>query len=971
MLSIQERTCIRSIIFPGETASSHELGGKAGALAALYAAHMPIPSWFVVSPVAFRASLADAQQADFAAACSTADLPAIANILAAVQLNANIREELNRAVSMLCPAGEYVAVRSSASDEDGARRSFAGQLESFLFISPEQVAEKVVEVWRSGFSERVLAYRREHGLTIVTEPPAVLVQRMVDAEVAGVAFSADPVSGRRGNAVVSALYGLGTALVSGECDADTYIVDRDGTILSRTIAEKQSAHRHICGNIVECIPVPSSLVTQAALSDEQARAVAELARRCERHFSCPHDIEWALADGELFLLQARPITALARMADPDGQQALWDNSNIAESYNGVTTPLTFSFARYAYEQVYRQMLRVLGVHETVIQRYSDTLRHMIGLIQGRVYYNLLNWYRLLALMPGFTANRKFMEQMMGVKEGLPESIIAELDRSTWGERARDRLRLLKAFGTLLLSYCRLPRDIQHFFQRIDRALAPNAVALEQMRPDELVAAYRSLEQQLITHWDAPLINDLFAMLFYGLLRSLAVRWCDDKNGTLQNDLLSGEGGIISVEPATRTRAMASLAASHPQLIEKLCYGSQHEIQQAMGEFPDFVNAYHAYLEKFADRCLEELKLESATLRDDPLPLLRSIGHLAKRLQRGAADMRENEEPGAREETKASFVSPSGMSCRQATLPALRAGAMGLASLRQTQRRPQWRYEARLRLPSPSAPNTLGTTPGAAREEQTLRSRAEQRVSTILRAHPVRRLLFGWIVKQARMRVRDRENLRFERTRVFGRVRRIFSELGCRFYALDLLEEPRDIFYLEVEEVLGFVTGAATTTNLKGLVSVRKAEYARFKTLAAPADRFATSGIVNHGNSFTGEMRQESGDGEARQGIGCCPGVVRGPVRMIADPQTAEIHAGEILVAQRTDPGWIMLFPAAAGVLVERGSLLSHSAIVAREMGIPTIVALSGVTGWLRDGDWIEMDGSSGQVRKLVSGEVSA
>ncbi len=92
--------------------------------------------------------------------------------------------------------------------------------------------------------------------------------------------------------------------------------------------------------------------------------------------------------------------------------------------------------------------------------------------------------------------------------------------------------------------------------------------------------------------------------------------------------------------------------------------------------------------------------------------------------------------------------------------------------------------------------------------------------------------------------------------------------------------------------------------------------------------------------------------------------MRGPVRVITDPKNAEIRSGEILVAQRTDPGWIMLFPAAAGVLVERGSLLSHSAIVAREMGIPTIVALSDATCWLRDGDWVEIDGSSGLVSKI-------
>ena len=97
-----------------------------------------------------------------------------------------------------------------------------------------------------------------------------------------------------------------------------------------------------------------------------------------------------------------------------------------------------------------------------------------------------------------------------------------------------------------------------------------------------------------------------------------------------------------------------------------------------------------------------------------------------------------------------------------------------------------------------------------------------------------------------------------------------------------------------------------------------------------------------------------------------PGVVRGPVRVITDPRHATLHMGDVLVAERTDPGWIMLFPCAAGLLVERGSLLSHSAIVAREMGIPAIVALDGVTRWLKDGDWVELNGGTGVVVKIPS-----
>ncbi len=790
MIAIQKSQQSVYILHADKVEAPGQVGGKAAALASLHTAGLPIPSWFVISPAAFTASLSVEQRMVFSAACARSDNTTIQTILASVQIADYIVKELEQAIATLCPHGEYVAVRSSALEEDGARHSFAGQLDTFLFVPPEQVAQTILAVWRSGFSERMLAYRREHDLNMSMEPPAVLVQLMIDADISGVAFSADPVTGQRGIAIISALYGLGTALVSGECDADTYTVDRSGTILTCTLANKTIAHRHkhrianenaASTEGVHPVPVPAELAAQAALTDEQIREVVELVRRCEQHFGSPQDIEWGITKGQLFLLQSRPITALASRADPDGQYALWDNSNIAESYNGVTTPLTFSFARFAYEQVYRQICRVLGTAESTILQHDDTFRHMIGLIQGRIYYNLLNWYRLLALMPGFRTNRRFMEQMMGVKEGLPESIVAEMGQFTWRGRLHDQFRLIASCFALLVSYYRLPHAIHQFYQRIDHALGSAADTrpdLGQMRPDELVTLYRSLESQLITHWDAPLVNDLFAMIFYGTLRALTVKWCGDDNGSLQNDLLSGEGGIISAEPARRVRTMATLAASHPAFVDLLCSGSPREIHLAMKAVAAFAIEYQSYLDTFADRCLEELKLESPTLRDDPLPLLRSIGHLARRVDASSA-------------------------------PAL---------------------------------------------QKTPRQSAEQRVAHTLRHHPLRFLLFGWVLKQARMRVRDRENLRFERTRVFGRVRRIFNKLGHHFHALDLLEEPEDIFFLEVEEALGFVTGRATTTDLFGLVSVRKAEYAHFKTLTsadqtAPTDRFETHGIVNHGHTF--------------------------------------------------------------------------------------------------------------------------
>jgi pyruvate,water dikinase len=890
---------MRYVIADREADKGAPLGGKARALAALRAAELPIPAWFVVRPEAFHDSLAPELRRDLE---SATDGEGLRRTLEVLRPSDAVCAELEQALKDLCPDGAPVAVRSSASDEDGAQHSFAGQLDSFLFVPAAEVPAKVAAVWRSGFSDRIVAYRREHGLPLTPRPPAVLVQRMVAADVAGVAFGADPVSGRRRLAVVSAVLGLGTALVSGEADADTFHVEEDGTITARTVADKRIAHRPAPGKGegVEAVQVSEEQARQPALRDEQVRAVAELVRRTGRHFGRPQDVEWAIEGGKLFLLQSRPITSLAGTADPDGVVNIWDNSNIAESYNGVTTPLTFSFARRAYEEVYRQFCRILRVPEAKVVASANVFRHMLGLIQGRVYYNLLNWYRLLTLLPGFQANRGFMEQMMGVKEALPEHLVRELTPPTWGSRLKDRFRLLGSVFALVRSHFGMSRQIRSFYGRLRDALGEGKPDLERLRADELVAYYRDLEAQLLTRWDAPLVNDFLAMIFYGLLGRLTRTWCGDPEGTLQNDLLCGEGGMISAEPAARVREMAALAARDPALVAALCDGTPEAARAAVGRIPAFRDLYNAYLDRFGDRCLEELKLESPTLHDDPLTLLRSVGQLARRL---AAD---------------------------------------------------------------SAP------PPASREAE-VRQRAEERVRSALRWRPLRHLLFAWVLRNARARVRDRENLRFERTRLFGRVRLILVELGRKFHALDLLDDPRDVFYLEVEECLGYVTGTSTTTDLRGLAALRKAEFDRYRRLPPPADRFETRGVVHQGNAFQGKAAspQQTPEGDRLKGLGCCPGVVRGPARVITDPRNATLNNGDILVAERTDPGWIMLFPSAAGLLVERGSLLSHSAIVAREMGIPAVVSLTGVTRWLRDGDQVELDGSTGVVVRLAAAEKGA
>lgn len=851
------------------------IGGKARALAALGHAGLPVPPWFVVLPDAFTAG------------ADTADRTG-----APIRLADAACEEVARALAEICPNGETVAVRSSASDEDGASHSFAGQLETFLFVDREEVTDRIAQVRASGFSDRVLAYRRERGLALPPPPPAILVQRMIDARVSGVAFGADPVSGARHTVVVSAVYGLGTGLVSGDCDADTYHVDRTNQIVHRSIVAKRRAHRRLRppAEGVGADRVDEARASASALTDDEVQCVAALTRRAGAYLGRPQDVEWAFDHARVYLLQSRPITSLAEIADPEGFLNIWDNSNIIESYSGVTTPLTFSFARDVYEAVYRQFCRLLRVPARRVADNDRTFANMLGLVRGRVYYNLLNWYRVLGMLPGFALNRSFMEQMMGVRERLPSSIEAEIRPSTVGGRAQDALNLASTLVGLIASFVSLPRSVDRFYARLDAALAPISPPLAERRADELIGYYYDLRRQLLTRWDAPLVNDFFAMVFGGTLRRLCERWCGDREGGLQNELLTGEGGMISAEPARRVVEMARAARAHPRLPQLMRDGSLDTIIAALPEAPDLQALYNAYLATFGERCLDELKLESATLHDDPLPLFRAIGHLAT-----------------------------------------------------------------------SAPSA-----SAASDQVDTRSKAEHRVAKALAGNLWRRAVFSWVLRNARARVRDRENLRFERTRVFGRVRRIVLELGRRLHEVDALAQPRDIFYLELDEVLAFVEGRATTTNLKGLVGVRVAEFEAYRGGAPPAERFETRGIVYRGNSFRGEAAsaEPSGSGDERHGLGCSPGVVRGPVRIVRDPAHADLSGRAILVAERTDPGWIMIFPLAAGLLVERGSLLSHSAIVARELGIPAVVSIPGLTAWLQDGDEVELDGATGVVRRM-------
>lgn len=786
------------MIYVRENYDRAKIGGKAGALAELSCVADNIPAWFAVG-------IDGASEEDVQDALRTFD----DNVM--------------------------FAVRSSAVGEDGANSSFAGQFETYLNVPKRHVCEYILKVRDSVNSKRVEMYKRERGIDCVT-PPAVLIQRMVRADSAGVAFGANPVTGNTKEFVINAVSGLGDKLVDGTVDSDTYTVAGD------------------------------SVEGSGVLTHGQCREIASLCKKASQHFGRYQDIEWAYEKGKLFLLQSRPITSLRKVTAKSGDINIWDNSNIAESYNGVTTPLTFSFIRLAYEHVYREMCRMLGVSEKKIAENDYIFSHMLGLLDGQVYYNLLSWYKLVAILPGYKTNAKFMEQMMGVKEELPQEVRKLLPQPSDAS-------IFTAIRKLWAHYWNNERNVKAFSLLLNSTL--KARDLSGLSLFELAQYYRELESKLLKNWDAPVVNDFFSMIFYGVLKKTSKKWCGLEDENKFNGLLRNTGDIISAEPARRVRKLAGMVKGNTDLVQSLLTDDRVLIQTKLsGAVKVKVDEY---LEKFGDRCINELKLESETLCDNPLPFYRAIGNFAVKLNAG--------------------------------------------------------------------------------ETQAVKEHFNEH--EIVQKAGARKLVFKWILKNARRTIRNRENLRFERTRVFGTVRNIFKEMGMRLASFGIIAERNDVFYLECCEVLAFIEGTATTANLRGLIDVRKNEYATFQCLMQ--DRFETYDCVGVSKRHVKQTGCAVAGGRVLNGLGCCPGIVRGNARVITDPTDAVIHPGEILVAQRTDPGWIMLFPVAAGVLVEYGSLLSHAAIVVREMGIPAVVSVKHLLANVKTGDLLELDGEKGVV----------
>ncbi|MEU8251188.1 PEP/pyruvate-binding domain-containing protein [Nonomuraea sp. NPDC048916] len=416
-------------------------GGKGASLARLAKAGLPVPGGFLITTAAYRAYVADFHD-QIVEAASRGDAGRIAELFAAHDMPAAIAARIQEAHAEL---GDDVpvAVRSSATAEDLPGMSFAGQQDSFLNIRGEALPGAVHRCWASLWNARAIAYRERHGAPHDDVALAVVVQELVDADAAGVMFTADPVSGARDRTVINASWGLGEAVVGGQVTPDTIVVSAGAVTEART-GDKTVMTVRTPGGTAER-PVPGDLREAPVLDEAQALRLAAIGSRVQELYGTPMDVEWARHDGEFFVLQARPVTGLTEQVEEWNDSLkgdhLWTGGNLGEAIPDVMTPATWSFVQ-------------LFIREAMS---ASTLPDfdLVGNIGGRFYMNLSVMFSVARAL-GMRSRLGAVEQIFGkVPPGLDVPL---LEVSRWGiikrvlpmavrirRRVRDNLKELPAF----------------------------------------------------------------------------------------------------------------------------------------------------------------------------------------------------------------------------------------------------------------------------------------------------------------------------------------------------------------------------------------------------------------------------------------------------------------------------------------------------------------------------------------------
>lgn len=848
------------------------VGGKALGLGELLRLDLPVPGGFVVTVEAYHhvmdatglrgrvaELLAEAEGEKDTRAVSAR----IAELFEDVTLPDDVAEEVLAAYDALgADEPATVAVRSSATAEDTANASFAGQQETYLWIrGRDEVATHVVRCWASLFTPQAISYRAHFEVALEDLGVAVVVQRMVPARGAGVLMTLEPVTGDRSEIYLEAGYGVGEGVVQGDVATDRHWIDKRTLEPRRSeIGHKERAHRfdvESAGGAV--VDVPEDEQDLPVVTDDELRTLAELACTIEDGFGVPMDVEWAVADdsdpvaaGSVLVLQARPETvwggrepvSSTEVADepitPEDEwdplhsrsapSLHWSVDNLGEAAPGVLTPLCWSLWRSVGERACREAFYRLGALRTDERgEPADPNDRILRIFHGRLALQVDFVAATGNRMPGTSGD----EVVRGIFGQAPEDIDYTKTRRRYPAIAA-RLGALSVTGPAQVH--RLARDTDGWWHestaRADSLGLRGATELLDEASDRFFATLSLHTLGLM---------GVVQPVFDGLTRLV------ESTGIGDVAVLSGSGG-------------AEMA-----VVGDIWRASRGEITLA-----DVVarHGFHGPLEG---------ELSGRVWREDDSPLRRLVDEYAARP--------DSASPRAREEHRRDQAATMTRELLEAVPRHRRPAVRALLAL------------AAHRIP--------------------------------LRGVGKRSYLQSIDVARAAAR-----------------------RIGHHLVDNGRLSAADDVFFLTLEELT-----AGLPDDAADLVARRRRR----------RDQHAALRIPNHWAGQPDLLDEPDVDltvGGVVTGVGVSSGVVEGPVRVVTNPDFAEVEPDEILVASTTDPSWSSIMFVSAGLVVDIGGALSHAAVVARELGLPCVVSTRTGTRALRTGDRVRVDGTAGTVTVL-------
>ncbi len=816
------------------------VGGKGLNLGKLTTAGFQVPQGFCVTTDAYRFSVQSLSEQD---ASAIKELVLSRELVAEIQ---SAREKLQTST---------VAVRSSATAEDLAEASFAGQQDTFLNVEPDELLDALKACWASLWSERAIAYRQTQGISDDRLAMAVVIQEMCDADVSGVLFTVSPFSAEV--SIVESNWGLGESVVSGAITPDSFHVSREtGEVLEKNIATKREMVTATGVSVVS-----SAQQDVPSLTDTQLQELTQLGIEIENLYGQPMDIEWALVDEQFVLLQARHITTpvsstlgtdkdaveklrqeeirgLAGRAEAHG--TVWCHHNIAEVLP-APLPMTWAIVKEFMSGTggLGKAYRGLGFHPS---KRADN-EGILDLICGRIYVNLNREAELH--FDGFPFAHDFNALKQHPQQAMYAQAVPDITRSTalfWLKLPLHVIRMSRA--EMHLRKCRADFD-QQLTENIFPAFQAEVEAEQKftyanLSDAELVAKFHVWCTKTLDDF-APTALTATLLAGFSLQRlETALQKCLDETAakTLASRLIGGLSGNLTVETN-----------------EKLW-------QVATGDL-----ALTDFLKDYGHRAVDEFELAQPRWREDTTYLEQVIASF-------------------QQESVAHFT-------------------------RQVEQRE-------------SAEAELSAIFG---DKANLRKQIESELDFTRRYMPFR------------------ETAKFYLMLGYEQIRRALLELDNR-YELD-----SGVFYLMPDELEQLIGG----DDFTDIIATRKIERELMLQIEVP-DVIFSDALEDMGKPMSTDAA------ETYAGVGVSAGVATGKARVLLTPTDLQPSDRDyILVCPSTDPAWTPLFLHAAGLVMERGGLLSHGAVVAREYGVPAVVNIPNATQRIIDGQMVQVDGNKGIV----------